>query len=65
MLFVIAVGGGVASLVVRWRRSKGDERQQLKWFIAAIALLPVPIALHDVFPGATSVIDVIIGCCWR
>ena len=61
LLFVIAVGGGVTSLVVRWRRSKGDERQQLKWFIAAMALLPLPIVLHDVIPGATPLIDLIIG----
>ena len=31
----------IASLVVRFRRSRGVERQQLKWVAAAAALLPV------------------------
>ena len=61
VLLVVAFGGGVTSLVVRWRRSRGDERQQLKWFIAAMALLPVPIVLHDAIAGATPLINLIIG----
>jgi signal transduction histidine kinase len=63
VLFVVAVAGGVASLVVRWRRAEGDERQQLKWFIAVIALLPVPLALHDVFTAdaAVAATDLTIG----
>lgn len=43
-----ACAGGVASLVVRWRRSRGEQRQQLKWFLAGLILLPVPVALHGV-----------------
>jgi hypothetical protein len=39
-LIVLATGGGVASLVVRFRKARGDERQQLKWLaLAAIAFL--------------------------
>ena len=45
---IAAVAGGVASLVVRWRRYRGEQRQQLKWFLAGVALLPVPIALHGI-----------------
>ena len=42
MLFLlVALLGTVASLVVRVRRSRGDERQQLKWLALAIALLGV------------------------
>ena len=44
---LFALGGTVASLVLRWRRASGDERQQLKWFAVTVCLLPVPLALHD------------------
>jgi hypothetical protein len=32
--------GATAAMVVRFRRSRGVERQQLKWFLYAVALLP-------------------------
>lgn len=50
-LGVLALIGAVGSLSVRWRRSHGDERQQLKWFIAGVSLLPVALVLHEVQPG--------------
>ena len=37
MLFVAGLGA-VISLLVRFRRAGGDERQQIKWFAAAAAL---------------------------
>ena len=46
-LGLIALSAGLITLLLRWRRSSGDERQQLKWVIAGIALLPVPLLLHD------------------
>ncbi len=54
LCLVIAVVAGVAGLVVRWHRSDGDERQQVKWFIAGIAPVLVPIALHDAYPTAAG-----------
>ncbi len=36
---------GVIAIVVRFRRSEGDERQQLKWFLAATAPAAVMIPL--------------------
>jgi signal transduction histidine kinase len=40
-LFLAGVLGGVASLIVRFRRSVGDERQQLRWFATAATFLGV------------------------
>jgi hypothetical protein len=44
MLFVAGLGA-VISLLVRFRRARGDERQQIKWFASAAALTLVWILL--------------------
>jgi hypothetical protein len=44
-LLMAAVLASAASLVVRYRRSRGDERQQLKWFAYSAALLAISILL--------------------
>jgi hypothetical protein len=36
---------GIAAVVVRYRRGSVVERQQLRWFVAAVALAAVPLAL--------------------
>ena len=55
-LGLIALAAGLATLVLRWRRSTGDERQQLKWFLVGAALLPVPLLLHDAAPTASDLV---------
>jgi GAF domain-containing protein len=42
----IGIIGAVASLVVRFRRAKGQERQQLKWFLYGCSLFLLPLLLH-------------------
>jgi hypothetical protein len=37
-LTVVALVGGVASMVLRFRRSAGVERQQLKWVVAGVLI---------------------------
>ena len=41
VLLMVSAGWGVASLVVRFRRSRGDERQQLKWVVFAAVIVAV------------------------
>lgn len=41
---------GIGCLVIRWRRSAGRERAQLKWFLAGSALVPagmIPVGFLD------------------
>jgi signal transduction histidine kinase len=59
-LGVAALIGSVASLVVRWRRAQGDERQQLKWFIAGAAPLPVPLVLHQWQPDLSHAMFAVV-----
>ena len=47
LLLVPSIGGAVAAVVVRFRRARGVERQQLKWCSYAAALLPLPFIVHD------------------
>jgi hypothetical protein len=50
---------GVASITVRFRRGRGDERQQLKWMLAAIVLLAV--ATLPTFVGVESDVLSLLG----
>ena len=46
---LLAAGLGLAAIIVRFRRSIGDQRQQLKWFLAAMApsAVLVPLSLSE------------------
>jgi hypothetical protein len=59
-LFVVAFGllltaaswsAVIAGLVRRWRRARGDERQQLKWLLAASAVALIALALEFFMEG--------------
>jgi hypothetical protein len=64
-LAIASVIGAVATVVVRFRRAHGDEREQLKWLILAASVLPVGLVAHtlaDTFaPGADKTIEVIFS----
>lgn len=48
-LLLVSVALGVVSLIVRFKRSRGVERQQLKWFVFGAVLLPTMLFAQDVF----------------
>ena len=53
-LLIAGLIGAVVSVVVRFRRSRGVERQQMKWFVYAAALIllaPAVDQLPDVMSG--------------
>ena len=70
-LFVVCTGAATLSLVLRYRRSQGVERQQLKWFTYGGALLFIGLVFGDLLPdipgsellsgGATVLLPVAAG----
>jgi hypothetical protein len=62
----LAVVVGAASLVVRFRRAGGVERQQLRWvaWAAALAVLGAVVALGGLAVGATAVVTWAIAACF-
>ncbi|TFV90033.1 histidine kinase [Blastococcus sp. CT_GayMR16] len=49
-LYLGSIVAAVASLVVRFRRAQGAERQQVKWFGYAFALIPPALIGNVLFP---------------
>ena len=58
ILLVLLIAVAFVSLVVRFRRSRGEERQQLKWFTYAGGLLPLSL-LGDFLPAPVG--DLVFG----
>jgi len=57
VFMIVVILAAAASLVVRFWRSRGEERQQMKWLTYVAALMPVLIALTTWFP----VVDYVTG----
>jgi hypothetical protein len=58
ILLVLLIAVAFVSLVLRFRRSRGEERQQLKWFTYAGTLLPLAL-LGDFLPAPVG--DLVFG----
>ena len=56
LVVVVTLLAGIASLVDRYRRSRGTERQQLKWFAYGAAMPPLALLGNRSFPSLSWLI---------
>jgi hypothetical protein len=66
LILVVGLLTGAGSLVLRFRRARGTERQQLRWLafgagLAAVALLVAVVALQT--PSGDDVFQLTVGLC--
>ena len=64
-LSIASLVGAFASITIRFRRSRGDERAQLKWLVFVAALFPVGVVAHSIAdsfaPGAIGTVEFIFS----
>ena len=62
MITLLSVVVGGASLVVRSRRAKGEERQQLRWVASAavVAAAGIPVAVAGISINSAAVVGVAV-----
>jgi hypothetical protein len=51
VLLLFSLAASVTALIVRFRRSRGELRQQLKWFVFATAFMPLGFGLAGIQAG--------------
>ncbi len=51
VIYVALFGAGAVALTVRFRRSRGVERQQLKWILSGMVAMLVGLTASNVIPG--------------
>jgi signal transduction histidine kinase len=63
-LFLMAQAAGAVGLVVRFRRSSGEERLQLKWLVLAAGMLSLSLGLFGVVAAVGGVEEASTGADW-
>ena len=58
LMFLLGLASA-ASLLLRWRRSTGDERQQIKWFAFAAAIVVIVVILASPLFGIPEAVQVL------
>jgi hypothetical protein len=53
-LMLVAILASVTSLIIRYRRAVGEERQQLKWVALGVVVLAIGLALSVLWPGLSD-----------
>ncbi len=53
----LAMGAGLLSLLLRFRRARGEERQQIKWLIAPafLYLLCIPVVVYGEYASSQAI----------
>jgi signal transduction histidine kinase len=63
-LFLLAQAAGAVSLVVRFRRSSGEERLQLKWFALAAGMLSLSLAVFGIVTAVGGIEEASTSADW-
>jgi hypothetical protein len=60
---LLSVAAGGVSLVVRFRRARGEERQQLRWVASAAvaAALGIPVAMAGILIEGPTVVGLAVS----
>ena len=57
MLLLVCAGFSLISLIVRYRRARGEERLQLRWFTFAAVMLIAPVLVSTIAEGMPQRVD--------
>jgi hypothetical protein len=61
VLLIAVLLAAAVSLVIRFRRSRGEERQQMKWLTYVAVLMPMLVVLTNWFPVADYAAGVVFA----